>query len=279
MSYPRLKVHHLNCSCFEGLRVRGRPLACHCLLVETPASGLVLVDTGLSRKDLISPMSRLGPSFTAGAGPVSDANLSALVQINAMGFQAEDVRHIVLTHMDLDHVSGLEDFPHATVHLHALELASATRRASALAQHRYKPELWDHNPRFRTYADVGDPWFGFAAVRELEGLPPEILMVPLFGHTAGHSGIAVEANGSWMLHAGDAYFDSGEVREPQRNCSPQVALFQAILDTDRTARLYNQDRLRALIREHPEVSVFSAHDPFETPPRKASTRADTQIVA
>ena len=34
---------------------------------------------------------------------------------------------------------------------------------------------------------------GFDGVRQLEGLPPEILMVPMPGHTWGHAGVAVAA--------------------------------------------------------------------------------------
>lgn len=58
------RVHHLNCACIQRLTIHGRQLACHCLLVETPADGLVLVDTGLGACDLIDPARRLGISFT-----------------------------------------------------------------------------------------------------------------------------------------------------------------------------------------------------------------------
>ena len=45
----------------------------------------------------------------------------------------------------------------------------------------------------------GEPWMGFDAVRDLDGLPPEILLVPLAGHTWGHSGVAVREE--WQLAA------------------------------------------------------------------------------
>jgi glyoxylase-like metal-dependent hydrolase (beta-lactamase superfamily II) len=100
-------------------------------------------------------------------------------------------------------------------------------------------------------------------VRSLRGLPEDLLLVPLFGHTLGHCGVAVQAARGWLLHAGDAYFDPREVNGPNRHCSAQVGLFQALVQTDRRMRLYNQDRLRALRRDHPEVDVFSAHNPWE----------------
>lgn len=263
MSHARLKVHRLNCSCFQGLLVRGRPLACHCLLIETPASGLVLVDTGLGSRDFEAPLSRLTASFINGAQPVIDPSYSALAQIRALGYQASDVRHIVMTHMDLDHVGGLADFPAAVVHLHARELRAAQERRTDKARHRYLPAMWSHRPRFETYDEEGEPWFGMEAVRGLRGLPDDILLVPLFGHTSGHSGVAVQSDGGWILHAGDAYFDRREVHGGTRLCGRQIGVFEAVLDTDRGMRLHNQSRLRRLAAERPEITIMSAHDPFE----------------
>ena len=261
-----LVVHHLDCACIQGLSIHGRALACHCLLVETPASGLVLVDTGLGTTDFADPARRLGAEFAyVYARPKRDPSLAALAQVRALGFAPSDVRHIVLTHMDLDHVGGLSDFPQATVHLHAAELAAAQARRTWKDRKRYRPLMWAHAPTFRAYADEGTPWFGFEAVRDLEGLPPEILLVPLFGHTLGHCGVAVHGADGWLLHAGDAYFDPREVHGPRRQCALLVGLFQAIVQTDRRQRLHNQDRLRGLIHAHPEIRVFSAHNPFEIP--------------
>jgi len=261
-----LRVHHLNCACIQGLSIHGRHLACHCLLVETPDSGLVLVDTGLGTADFENPARRLGMEFAYGyARPKRDAAMAAINQVRKLGFDPADVRHIVLTHMDLDHVGGLSDFPNAAVHLHHLELQAAMGRSSFKARRRYRPLMWQHGPRFVAYSHEGERWFGFEAVRGLQGLPPEILLVPLFGHTLGHCGVAVQDSEGWMLHAGDAYFDPREINGPTRQCAFMVGLFQAVVQTNRKLRLYNQDRLRSLRARHPEIKVFSAHNPFEIP--------------
>jgi len=42
---------------------------------------------------------------------------TALRQIERLGYHPRDVRHIVLSHLDFDHAGGLDDFPHATVHM------------------------------------------------------------------------------------------------------------------------------------------------------------------
>jgi len=259
-----MQVHHLNCACIQGLSIHGRALACHVLLIETPASGLVLVDTGLGRADYADLPSRLGWEFVSlYARPNCDPALAAIAQIEALGFRPEDVRHIVLTHMDLDHVGGLSDFPNAKVHLHRAELDAAMARRGFKAKRRYRPPMWAHRPDFHAYAEEGEPWFGFEAVRGLDGLPPEILLMPLVGHTLGHCGVAVQAQDGWLLHAGDAYFDPREVKGPRRRCAAKVALFQAIVTTNRRDRFRNQDRLRRLTALHPEIRVFCAHNPWE----------------
>jgi glyoxylase-like metal-dependent hydrolase (beta-lactamase superfamily II) len=101
-------------------------------------------------------------------------------------------------------------------------------------------------------------------VRELPGLPPEILLVPLIGHTVGHTGVAVRDGDRWLLHAGDAYFFHGEMRPEAHWCTPALRLMQNQAETARGLRLANQDRLRELVGSHgDEVTVFSAHDPVE----------------
>lgn len=238
-------------------------MICHCLLVETDKHGLVLVDAGFSKGDLLDPAARLGKGFARVTRPEKNAAHAAVSQVEALGFAASDVRHVVLTHMDLDHVSGLVDFPDARVHVHATEHELAMTRPTFASRKRYLPVMWAHQPHIQTYSDLGEPWFGFDAVRALDGLPPEILLIPLAGHTRGHAGVAVKDRDQWLLHAGDAYFSRGEVHAPKRECPPLLRTFQSLVEMDRKARLGNQARLRALAKATDEVTIFSAHDPRE----------------
>src|SRR5262249_21625286 len=113
-------------------------------------------------------------------------------------------------------------------------------------------------------ARSGEPWFGFECVRQLSGLPPEILLVPLAGHTRGHCGVAIDTASGWLLHAGDAYFFHGEIDPDAPRGTPGLELFQKLMQFDAVARLRNQVRLRTLAREHRhEVRVFSGHDAAE----------------
>src|SRR3712207_8497318 len=63
--------------------------------------------------------------------------------------------------------------------------------------------LFPYTTLFRSAGPAGEGWFGFDAVRQLQGLPPEILLVPLPGHTHGHAGVAVRHDSRWMLLTGE----------------------------------------------------------------------------
>jgi glyoxylase-like metal-dependent hydrolase (beta-lactamase superfamily II) len=247
----------------KGLPVRRARLVCHCLLIETN-DGLVLVDTGLGSADIAQASERFGTHFVFGMGPRLDPEETALRRVEALGFSAADVRHVVLTHMDVDHAGGLPDFPHAKVHVHAAELDAAEARSSLTRKLRYYPVQWAHGVDWVLHGELGEPWFGFECVRALPGLPPEIVIVPLFGHTLGHTGVAVEQAGDrWLLHAGDSYFHRGEVHAGEPRCPAGLAGFQSFMQEDGGARHANRRRLRALAAERPEIRIFSAHDPVE----------------
>jgi glyoxylase-like metal-dependent hydrolase (beta-lactamase superfamily II) len=237
-------------------------IVCHCLLIETEV-GLVLVDTGFGTRDVAQPR-RLNPLFRIANRIRLREPDTALRQIEELGFSAADVRHIVLTHLDFDHAGGIEDFPDATVHVFGAELDAARSQSSWLDRQRYRPMQWDRNVSWQCYTPEGERWFGFSCVRELVGMPPEILIVPLAGHTLGHCGVAVRGPEGWLLHAGDAYFFRDEMALGGYYCTPMLRIYQRLMATDNASRLRNQARLRELKRAHGrEIRLFSAHDAKE----------------
>ncbi|WP_207457233.1 MBL fold metallo-hydrolase [Azospirillum sp. SYSU D00513] len=265
-----MRIHHLNCGTmcplggklFDGVSDGiTANLVCHCLLIETE-QGLVLVDTGFGIDDVRQPLSRLSPLFVTTNNVQLREEDTALRAVERLGFSAGDVRHIVVTHLDFDHAGGIEDFPNATVHVFARELEAARgERNGIIASQRYRPRQWDEAVNWQSYRPGGEDWFGFEAVRDLKGLPPEILLIPLVGHTWGHCGVAVRDGQGWLLHAGDAYFFHGEMDLDAPHCPPGFAGYQRMMEVDRDSRLANQERLRGLLRGHGgEVRVFCSHD-------------------
>jgi glyoxylase-like metal-dependent hydrolase (beta-lactamase superfamily II) len=264
-----LKIHHLDCATLcplarrwvngEGSLWERGFMPAHCLLIETSASGLVLVDAGVGTADLAAPRERLGVFFTTFVHP-SERTIPALEHVKRLGFDPKDVRHVVVTHLDLDHAGGLPDFPWAKVHVHATEKGAALMPTFA-ERERYRRCHFAHGPDWAIYEATGEPWKGFGAVRSLTGLPPEILAIPLPGHTRGHACIAVDRGDRWLLHAGDGYFHrSGLVggRTP-----PALVTFERLVAMDYRRVLDNHRRLGELVRKDAGVVVFCAHDPDE----------------
>jgi glyoxylase-like metal-dependent hydrolase (beta-lactamase superfamily II) len=265
-----MRVHHLDCCTMcpyperlvhgRGSMLRRGRMVAHCLLLETDSSGLVLVDAGIGLEDIAAPGARLGRGFVAMTGLVEPrAEMSAIEQVKALGFLPRDVRHVLVTHLDLDHAGGLADFPWAKVHVHVDERDAAVERPTLRERSRYRPVHFAHHPDWATYAQTGEPWKGFAAVRSLPGLPPEFLAIPLPGHTRGHACIAVDTGSRWLLHAGDAYFSRGAL--DGRGTPLGLAFFEQGVAIDRERVRENHARLGELARAHAaDVRVFSAHD-------------------
>jgi glyoxylase-like metal-dependent hydrolase (beta-lactamase superfamily II) len=270
-----MKIHHLNlCTMcpFGGRLVSGGPtpvwgageLVVHALLVETAKDGLVLVDTGMGLEDVRHPMRRLGPGFVGLARPRLREEETAARQVERLGFARTDVRHVVVTHLDVDHAGGLPDFPAATVHVHRRERDAALTPSTLKERNRYRKVQFAHNPKWEAHEEGGDAWFGLQSLRAVS---EDILMVPLPGHTRGHCAIAVRADEvagpEWILHCGDAYFFHLEKDDPEC-CPPMLARFQSTIAIDDAERRANAKRIRELHREHGrKVRVFCAHDPHE----------------
>ncbi|GIH78126.1 MBL fold metallo-hydrolase [Planobispora longispora] len=252
-----MKIHHLNCG---TMRPPAAPrMVAHCLLLET-GRDLVLVDTGFAVGE-----DNLDANFTRLVRPVLDPAEPALRQIRRLGLDPADVRHIVLTHLDPDHAGGLRDFPHARVHLHAAELAAATDPAGAGERRRYRPAQWAHRPDWAAYDDAGEDLLGLRA-RPLDGLDG-VALVPLAGHSRGHSGVAVQTGEGWLLHAGDAYYFHGELATPPY-CPMLLRAAQRAVAVDHARRLANLARLRELAGQ---IEIFSAHDALELSRYEPST--------
>jgi glyoxylase-like metal-dependent hydrolase (beta-lactamase superfamily II) len=164
--------------------------------------------------------------------------------------RSDDVRHIVLTHLDVDHAGGLSDFPQARVHVWARELETMMRPpVRERARYAMGRAHWAHGPRWATHELAGDEWLGFESVRVLPDSDAEILLIPLPGHSLGHTGVAVRQPDGWLLHCGDAYFFRGEVDTPP-TCPPALRAFEAMVQANGKLRHQSQERLRELARRH-----------------------------
>ncbi len=261
-------VHHLNCLTMcpvAGFLLgskgwRGRMVA-HCLLIETERDGLVLVDTGFGTRD-VDGSNKLSLGFKMFANPMLSHDETAVAQVQALGYKPEDVQHIVVTHLDVDHAGGLVDFPHAKVHLHAREHAAAMARATLKERERYVAAHWAHGPKWEVYSEDGDTWRGLPAITKLRGLDADIGLLPMHGHTRGHSAVVVKAGDRWLVHAGDAYFHRTSIEGNDR-VPLGFAVFERTMQTVGAQRRASLAAIRQLCASYRDLDVFCAHDERE----------------
>ncbi len=234
--FDLLKVGHCGhpeCVVLRGGRRRSIQFPSLVGLIEHPRQGLVLYDTGYSRRfreatrrfpeclyRLVTPV-RLPPEE------------ELLVQLESRGIAASDIGTIVISHFHADHVAGLRDFPGARFVATRAEREGNERRGRfARVRRAYLRELLpdDFDSRVRHAEDLPQAalpphWAPFPEARDLLG-DGSLLGLDLPGHTASQLGFAfrAEAQGEVFL-VGDACWKIEGIEQDRRPARPAYTLF------------------------------------------------------
>ncbi len=269
-----MRVHHLNCGTMwirfgvaivgNGSLLQPSHTILHVILAETD-DGLLLIDTGFGTRDFTNP-TRLNNLLMRMAGSTRDLNETAFYQVQALGYDPGDVRHIVVTHMHFDHVGGLPDFPDATVHIFRTEYDHLINPQDVYERYIYRREHWDHNPRWKVHDLVDETWFGLPATPAFDLGNTAFHFIPLPGHSAGMSAVALRTPDGWLMHCGDAYAFHGEVDLDNPRLPPDYVILKLMRNSNKVFRSMGRHtpRLRQLLREHgDEIKMMCSHDPVE----------------
>lgn len=152
--------------------------------------GDVVVDGGNTLAIARDPREHLGPLADVFEVHMTEDD-HCLAQLNRAGFDAGSVRHIVQTHLHMDHTGALGHFPRASVIVHERELDAA------LASQPYE------NGYVRKDFDRSDiDWQPITADHDLFG-DGTIRLIETPGHSAGHMSIllSLEQAGPVLLTA------------------------------------------------------------------------------
>jgi glyoxylase-like metal-dependent hydrolase (beta-lactamase superfamily II) len=224
---------------------------CLAFVLRHPSAGVILVDTGFHadargslRRDLGLPMSVLFRGLEVAAEPFD-------VQLRAAGVEPADVRRVVMTHLHVDHTSGMRLLPNAEFVCAREEWAATRRRAAELKGYvaRHLPDA--SRMRLVDLAREGELYGPFPHTRDLLG-DGTIRLLGTPGHTPGHLSVLVDrgADGRVLL-AGDAAY-------VRRNIDEQR--LPLIVDDPPAAR-ESLRRLAAFRAGEPDVPVVPSHDP------------------
>ncbi|MFH1530643.1 MAG: NAD-dependent epimerase/dehydratase family protein [Pseudomonadota bacterium] len=233
-------------------------------LLEHPTEGPGLFDTGYSHR-FHQATARMPFRIYRWLTPVEiTAGEDAAPQVAARGVAPEDIRWILLSHLDPDHVGGLRDFPAARIHCSWRAWEENRGRTGWGALHRrLLPALLpdDLAARLRLLPDPEGPaieplgpsldLFGDGAIR----------LVSLPGHAAGHLGAVVRTRDHGVvLLCGDACWARRSLEDGLRTG------VHRLIAVNRTSQQETYKKLAAFRRSMPEVAVIPTHcrDAFDS---------------
>jgi N-acyl homoserine lactone hydrolase len=225
-------------------------------LLEHPAAGLVLVDTGFHGRIAEGPSRERSRNLGAvgramARGMRMEPEQAVAAQLRARGIDpAADVGLIVMTHLHFDHASALCDFPAATVLVSSPEWQAARGRYPFL--HGYVPAQLDPRPSYRTIDFTGAPAAESAPFERTVDLFGDGSLTLAFtpGHSLGHLSLIARLGERDALLTGDAAYTLATIRDGARPWRSEDA--QAF---ERSAQA-----LAAWDREHPDALVIPGHD-------------------
>lgn len=219
-------------------------------LARHPTAGTIVIDTGFHpdvrtnlRRDFGVAMSLMFKDIRPAVKPFDQ-------QLRELDVDPAAVERVLMTHLHVDHTSGMRLLPNAQFVCSRTEWAATSMRFASRAgyvRHHLPPEsrmdLIDfartrpHGPFERSLDLLGD-----GSIR--------LLYTP--GHTKGHASILLRLqSGHQVLLVGDAAYtlrNINEVRLP-------------LLSADDNASLRTLSALNAFAEQNPEVILVPSHDP------------------
>lgn len=268
-------VFFLTCGAMHAPGIAFRPRDAHAVLPVTLSNTVMvavrddgdvaLVDVGWSSEACAHPES-LGRVYRATLGVRVQRGDAIVDQLAALGIRAARVKTIVATHLHLDHVGGVCDFPDAEVVTTARELAAYRRFPHALG---YRAADLARAGRIHALSLSGPPAWGFPASADVfdDGT---LVLLDARGHTSGSLAVAVNGPRGPFVHIGDAAYLRWEYGLAPRG--PSLVARVSAWKNEEQAKTYAC--VRACEADPRRPTVVPAHDldVFQSLPQRPISR-------
>lgn len=236
-----------------GFDKKGRMLRSPCLayVIRHRDAGVWLIDTGLHpdasaklRRDFGLPMSLLFSDIEPAETPFAD-------QLRSLGVEPDDVEHVVMTHLHVDHTSGMRLLPNARFVCTHEEWSAAHGHLPAAKGYVRHHLPTESRMQLLEFDKDGEGYGAFAKTIDLLG-DGSIRLIFTPGHTHGHQSILLSLDdGRSVLLVGDAAYTLRSIREQ--------LLPMATANDD--ASLESLRELNVFAEDHPEALLIPSHDP------------------
>lgn len=236
-----------------GISPFGETLDAPCLafVVRHPSAGTILIDTGMHRDARENPRRDFGIPLSLIFRGLKPAKEPFDEQLRALDIEPDSVEQVVMTHLHLDHTSGMRLLPNAKFTASAAEWA-ATRGRLPIG----KGYVSHHLPavtqmQLLDFNRDGEPYEAFKQSIDLLG-DDTIRLISTPGHTAGHLSVLLRlAGGGQALLVGDAAYTIRNIHEE---------ILPMLTDDDAAARRSIAE-IKAFALANPQTLLVPSHDP------------------
>jgi N-acyl homoserine lactone hydrolase len=246
---------------FEGVKASGLftrrskgwiRLPCPAFLVTHPTAGKILVDTSLHPSLATRPRENFGRLAAWYARPHIAAGRDLPAQLRERDADPKSIRLVVMTHLHMDHASGISYFPSSTFVLSDAEWRAATSGSRPLLR-GYRPQHYDYAFDYRlidfNHARV-ESYSTFGRTYDLLG-DGSIRLAFTPGHTLGHMCVILRLRERDFVIAGDAVYTIRQLEGgPAQRRPHDPHLWRRSLQ-----------ELQLFHRQYPRAVIVAGHDP------------------
>jgi N-acyl homoserine lactone hydrolase len=236
-----------------GISPFGETIEAPCLafVVRHPSAGTILIDTGMHRDARENPRRDFGIPLSLLFRGLKPANEPFDEQLRTLDIEPGSVERVIMTHLHLDHTSGMRLLGNAKFTASGAEWAATRGRFPA--GKGYVPHHLPAVSRMQLldFDRDGEPYATFKQSIDLLG-DGTIRLISTAGHSAGHLSVLLRlADGGEALLVGDAAYTLRNIHEE---------ILPMLTDDDATAR-GSIAEIKAFALANPQTPLVPSHDP------------------